>query len=131
MELDFDAAPTVRLAYRGAMTEFSWRLADPLPPAGRAGTRLQRDDGPQSCAATLPGAGRRAEVEFIWEPPLETLIFYCIRGTLVLKMRNLAEWNLEPDQCLLIPAGAAGATPHQPHGHPAHPPGHPGGGGED
>lgn len=104
MELDFDTAPTVRLAYRGAMTGFSgdWqtrcRLLD--GPVRDFNVMTARDRMQQHCLA-LGGA----PVEFIWEPPSETLLFYCIRGTLVLKIRNLTEWNLEPDQCLLIPAG--------------------------
>jgi len=104
MELDFDAAPTARLDYPGAMTEFS----------GDWCTRSRLLDGPVRDFNVMTARGRvqqyclalnRAPVEFIWEPPTETLLFYCIRGTLILKIPELAEWNLERDQCLLIPAG--------------------------
>ena len=44
-------------------------------------------------------------LEFIWEPGSEAFLCYCIRGTLVLKMRDQQEWELTQDQCLLFPAG--------------------------
>ena len=104
MQLDFDAAPRARLTYPGAMTEFS----------GDWHTRCSLLDGPVRDFNVMTARGRvqqyclalgGAPVEFSWEPPAETLLFYCIHGTLVLKMRELAEWNLEQDQCLLIPSG--------------------------
>lgn len=104
MELQFDAAPPARLAGTAAMAEFS----------GDWQTRCRLLDGPVRDFNVMTARGRIKQyclalggspVEFIWEPPVETLLFYCIRGTLILKMRELAEWNLEQDQCLLIPAG--------------------------
>ena len=104
MELAFDAAPARGLEGPGAMTSFSgdWR------------TRCRLLDGPVHDFNIMTRRGRiehecdavsKGPLEFIWEPVNEAFLCYCIRGTLVLKMRELREWELEQDQCLLFPAG--------------------------
>ena len=104
MELGFDAAPSALLQGRGAMTRFSgdWR------------TRCRLLGGPVQDFNVMTRRGRvehhcdllsGGPLEFIWEPGSEAFLCFCIRGTLVLKMRDLQEWELERDQCLLFPAG--------------------------
>jgi len=104
MELAFDAAPNAHLQGAGAMTLFSgdWR------------TRCRLLDGPVRDFNVMTQRGRvehhcdpvsGGPLEFIWHPGDEAFLCYAIRGTLVLKMRGLAEWELEEDHCLLFPAG--------------------------
>lgn len=104
MQLSFDAAPEKLLDGAGAMTAFSgdWRtrcrLLDGLVRDFNVMTR--RDRMQHECDAVS-----RGPLEFIWEPVSEAFLCYCIRGSLLLKMRELREWELEQDQCLLFPAG--------------------------
>ena len=104
MELDFDAAPSARLAGPGAVTVFSgdWR------------TRCRLLDGAVRDFNVMTRRGlvahhcdpvRGGPLEFIWHPGTEAFLCYCISGMLVLKMRGLTEWELEQDHCLLFPAG--------------------------
>ena len=104
MELDFGSAPSRRLAGPGSMTDFSgdWhtrcRLLD---GAVRDFNVMSARDRVRHHCDAVSGA----PLEFIWEPGTEAFLCYCIRGTLVLKMRDLTEWELEQDQSLLFPAG--------------------------
>lgn len=104
MELDFDAAPGVRLQGAGAMTAFSgdWRTQCRLldGPVRDFNVMTQRGRMEHHCDAVGHGP-----LEFIWEPGSEAFLCYSIRGTLLLKMRGLREWELEEDRCLLFPAG--------------------------
>lgn len=102
MELDFaTASAPVRLPGPGTGAAFSgdW------PAHGRL------LDGPVQDFNVMSARGRTyhvcevvsgAPVEFVWEPGLEALFCHCIAGTLVLKMRGSAEWNLEPQQSLWL-----------------------------
>lgn len=104
MELSFDGASAPQ------------RLAGPGHAAMFSGDWLTRGtllDGPVRDFNVMSARGRMhheceviagAPVEFIWEPGMETLFCHCIAGTLVLKMRGSAEWNLEPQQSLHLPA---------------------------
>jgi environmental stress-induced protein Ves len=47
---------------------------------------------------------RRETVEYTWTPRQETLLCYCLRGTVVLKMRGVGEYLLGPDHGLCLPA---------------------------
>lgn len=110
MELDFDnASAPLRLAGPGQMACFSgdWltrgRLLDgPVRDFNvmSARTRIHHE-----CEVIAGGI-----VEFVWEPAVEDLFCYGVAGTLVLKMRGSAEWNLEPQQSLWLAAapGRAG-----------------------
>jgi environmental stress-induced protein Ves len=105
MELDFDAGPPALLATPGTAADFSgdWR------------TRCRLLDGPVRDFNVMSARGRaqhfcevvrRETVEYSWAPQQETLLCYCIRGTVVLKMRGVGEWNLAPDYGLYLPAHA-------------------------
>ena len=103
MELEFDGASApMRLTGpgQGAMFSGDWL------------TRGRLLDGPVRDFNVMSARGRvhhecevvaGAPVEFVWEPGVETLFCHCISGTLVLKMRGSAEWNLEPQQSLWLP----------------------------
>ncbi|HEY3643952.1 MAG TPA: HutD family protein [Gammaproteobacteria bacterium] len=45
-----------------------------------------------------------APVEFVWEPGLETLFCHCIAGHVALKMRGSAEWQLDQEHSVWLPA---------------------------
>ena len=103
MELQFNGEARSRLEGPGAWTHFS----------GDWHTRCVLLDGPvrdfnvMSARAHVhhecePVMGE--PVEFVWEPHGETLLCYCVSGTLVLKARRAAEWQLAPGQSLLLPA---------------------------
>ena len=104
MELDFDAAPAVRLQGAGATTLFSgdWRTRCRLldGPVRDFNVMTRRDRVQHHCDSVSGGP-----LEFVWEPGSEAFLCYCVRGTLLLKMRGLAEWELEQDHCLYFPAG--------------------------
>jgi len=103
MELEFDGASAPQ------------RLAGPGHGAMFSGDWLTRGrliDGPVRDFNVMSARGRMhheceviagGPVEFVWEPGAETLFCHCIAGTLVLKMRGSAEWNLEPRQSLWLP----------------------------
>ena len=103
MQLDFNGEARARLEGAGAWTHFSgdWHtrctlLAGPV-----------RDFNVMSLRAGMhhecePVQGE--PVEFVWEPHGETLLCYCISGTLVLKTPRAEEWRLQPGQALLLPA---------------------------
>lgn len=104
MELDFDSAPSERLAGVGASAGFS----------GDWQTRCHLIDGQVRDFNVMSARGRvehqchavsGSPLEFIWEPGVEAFLCYCVRGDLVLKMRDFTEWNLEQDECFLFPAG--------------------------
>ena len=104
MELTFDAAPMAQLAGIGAMTEFSgdWRTSCRLlDGAVRDFNVMTRRGHTRHQCDVVHGS----PLEFIWEPGSEAFLCYCIRGTLLLKMRGFREWELEQDHCLLFPAG--------------------------
>ncbi len=105
MELSFDTAPGARLDHAGAMTSFSgdWRTRCSLldGPVRDFNVMTRRDRVLHHCDP-LRGGG---PLEFIWEPGSEAFLCYCIRGTLLLKMRAQQEWELGKDECLLFPAG--------------------------
>jgi len=105
MELSFDAAPSLRLEKPGTIAEFSgdWqthcRLLD--GPVRDFNVMTARDRAQHVCEFV----GREA-VEYNWAPRLETLLCYCLRGTVVLKMRGRGEFHLRPDHSLCLPAHA-------------------------
>lgn len=104
MELGFDAAPGVLLEGPGAMTHFSgdWRTRCRLlhGPVRDFNVMTRRGRVEHHCDVVSGGP-----LEFMWEPGTEAFLCYCIRGSLVLKMRAQQEWELEQDRCLLFPAG--------------------------
>jgi environmental stress-induced protein Ves len=110
MELDFaEASAPLRLTGPGSGALFSgdWatrgRLLD--GPVRDFNVMSARERMHHECEVVIG-----APVEFVWEPGLEALFCHCVSGTLVLKMRGSAEWNLEPEQSLWLPeeAGYAG-----------------------
>jgi environmental stress-induced protein Ves len=110
MELSFDGASApLRLngPGQGAMFSGDWLTHGKLldGPVRDFNVMSARGRVHHECE---PVAG--APVEFVWEPGMEALFCHCIAGTLVLKMRGSAEWNLEPQQSLWLPeqAGYAG-----------------------
>jgi environmental stress-induced protein Ves len=50
-------------------------------------------------------------VEIAWDAVAETLLCYCIRGTLVVKMSGSGEWHVTTEQSLCLPVHAARPEP--------------------
>ena len=103
MQLEFNGEAQARLEGAGAWTRFSgdWR------------TRCVLLDGPVRDFNVISVRSRvhhecepvmGQPIEFVWEPHGETLLCYCVSGTLVLKAPQAEEWRLEPGQSLLLPS---------------------------
>jgi len=106
MELNFDqTSARARLIVTGASRRFSgdWlthcRLLD--GPVRDFNVMSARNRVEHRCELVT-----REVVEFIWEPAVETLLCFCIRGALVLKMKGSGEWHLKGEQSLMLPADA-------------------------
>ena len=104
MELSFDGASApVRLTGPGTGAAFSgdWRTHGRLldGPVRDFNVMTARGRVHHQCEVISGGP-----VEFVWEPGLETLFCFCIAGNLLLKMRGSAEWHLEAEQSLWLPA---------------------------
>lgn len=103
MQLDFAAASApLRLPGPGTLASFS----------GDWPTRGRLLDGPVQDFNVMSARARMhhecevvagTPVEFVREPGREALFCHCVAGTVVLKMRGNAEWNLEPQQSLWLP----------------------------
>ena len=103
MQLEFNGEAQARLEGPGAWTRFSgdWR------------TRCLLIDGPVRDFNVMSARSRVQHecepvmgepIEFVWEPHGETLLFYCVTGTLVLKAIHADEWQLEPGHALMLSA---------------------------
>ena len=106
MELEFDGASAPqRLPGPGHVAIFSgdWLTRGRLlaGPVRDFNVMSARDRMHHECEVISGGP-----VEFVWEPGLETLFCHCIAGNLALKMRGSAEWQLQPDHSLCLPAEA-------------------------
>lgn len=107
MELNFDqTSARARLTVPGASRRFS----------GDWLTHCRLIGGPVCDFNVMSARGKiehrvelvtREAVEFVWEPAVETVLCYCLRGTLVLKMAGSGERHVEQDQSLLLPADPA------------------------
>ena len=106
MELDFDqTSAKARLMIPGASRRFSgdWlthcRLLD--GPVRDFNVMTARGQVEHHCDRV---SGDALETE--WDPVAETLLCYCIRGTLVVKMSGSGEWQVSADQSLYLPTHA-------------------------
>ena len=109
MELNFDqTSANARLVVPGASRRFS----------GEWLTHCRLLDGPVRDFNVMTARGKaehrcelvtREVVEFAWEPLVETLLCYCLRGTVVIKMPGSGEWHLASGQSLCLPMHATGA----------------------
>lgn len=107
LELSFDgAAAPARIGGPGNGAAFSgdWRTHGRLldGPVRDFNIMSARSRIQHQCEVISGGP-----VEFVWEPGQETLFSHCLTGHLLLKMRGTAEWQLEPQQSLWLPAQLA------------------------
>jgi environmental stress-induced protein Ves len=106
MDLEFDGASAPqRLPGPGYAAIFSgdWLTRGRLlgGPVRDFNVMSARDRMHHECEVISGGP-----VEFVWEPGQETLFCHCIAGNLALKMRGSAEWRLQPEHSLCLPAEA-------------------------
>jgi hypothetical protein len=106
IELEFDGASAPQhLAVPGDAAVFSgdWRTRGRLlgGPVRDFNVMSARTRMHHECEVISGGP-----VEFVWEPGQETLFCHCVAGNLALKMRGNAEWRLEPEHSVLLPAEA-------------------------
>lgn len=109
MELDMqDAAPVqLRECYK------------PLRFSGDTPTYCRLLDGPVRDFNVMSARGRiehHCEIvsggaaEAVWERGAMTVFCHCLHGNLIVKLRDMAEWNLTAGQSLWLPKGATRET---------------------